>query len=87
MASFAVSVGVAGLLAGGGFAKGSLSVSGAVAALFVGAATLMSSWRCGAALVLFFVSSSAATRLGAKRKKEVEGAAWRPGGNRTWVQV
>ena len=71
----------------GGYTKRSLSLSGAVAAFLIGLVTFLASVRCGVALIVFFVSSSVVTRLGKRRKREVEGEAFQHGGGRTWVQA
>ncbi len=86
-ASLFSSVAVALLLSVGGYAKHSLSLSGAVAAFLIGLVTLLASVRCGVALIVFFVSSSAVTRLGKRRKRQLEGEAFQHGGGRTWVQA
>jgi uncharacterized protein (TIGR00297 family) len=74
-------------MAGGGYAKGSLSRSGAIAAFLIGLVTFLASVRCGIALIVFFVSSSVVTRLGKRRKRQLEGEAFQHGGGRTWVQA
>ena len=80
-------VAVAGVMAGGGYAKKSLSLSGAAAAFIVGSLTFCASTLCGAALILFFLVGSAATRLGKKRKRDIEGESFQAGGRRNHVQV
>ncbi|KAJ1616134.1 integral membrane protein DUF92-domain-containing protein [Pavlovales sp. CCMP2436] len=68
--------------------KGSLSRSGALCALLTGSVALTASLRLGVVLLVFFISSSKATRVGAKRKAELEGREYAgPGGRRTAVQV
>lgn len=59
--------------------------TGAIAAVFVGAATLGSSLRAGATLLAFYVSSSKLTKL-KEELKEVD-EDFRKGGQRDWVQV
>lgn len=85
--SLFVSFLVALIMAGGGFLKKSLNLSGAIAAFFVGIVTFHSSVRAGITLIVFFVSSSVITRLGKKRKRQVEGEHFQEGGQRSWVQV
>lgn len=68
-----------------GYSKGSLSASGSIAALFVGWATLASSFRAGLVLLAFFFSSSMLTTLGEEQKQVDEGH--KAGGQRDWRQV
>ena len=69
-----------------GYHRGSLSWSGAAAALLVGFVSCASSVQFGLTLIIFFLSSSKVTRIGTKRKSEVEDGH-QVGGNRNWVQV
>ncbi len=85
--SILTSVLVALLMSVGGYAKRSLSLSGAVAAFFIGLVTFLASVRCGVLLIAFFVSSSVVTRVGKWRKREIEGEAFVHGGGRTMVQA
>lgn len=55
-----------------GYRKGSLDVGGAVAAAVVGGTTLAITTRFGASLLLFYFSSSALTKMGARTKAKVE---------------
>ncbi len=59
--------------------------AGAIAAVFVGAATLGSSLRAGATLLAFYVSSSKLTTLKEELKDVDE--EFKKGGQRNWVQV
>ena len=70
--SWAVGIPLSVVMAGGGYLKGSLSESGAVAALLVGSSCFAASSGVGAALIAFFVSSSLLTKYGAKRKRRLE---------------
>lgn len=79
------SVGAGAALGALGYRKGSLSASGALAALFVGATTLGSSLRAGITLISFYLSSSKLTRL-KEELKEVDDE-FKKGGQRNWVQV
>ena len=70
------------------YRKGSLSRSGALAAVLVGSVSLTASIRLGCVLLVFFASSSKLTRVGSARKAELEGRNYAgPGGNRSAVQV
>ena len=69
-----------------GYRKGSLDASGAVCAFFVGLVSCSASVRFGLTLIVFFLSSSKVTRIGAARKREIEDGH-QEGGNRNWVQV
>lgn len=84
---FIVSSLLAFFMSYGGYAKKSLSFSGAVAAFLVGTITFWSSVRCGVLLITFFITSSLATRVGKKTKLKIEGENFTLGGGRTWVQV
>ena len=68
-----------------GYRKSSLSPSGSIAAIVVGAATLGSSFRAGLVLLAFFFASSALTKLGDENKDVEEDH--KKGGQRNWVQV
>ena len=74
------------LLAARGKRKGSLSGSGAVAALFVAVVTWGSGPRFGATLILFYLSGSKLTRVGAATKMALDEAATE-GGERDAAQV
>lgn len=83
-----VAVPMALLMSARAYRKQSLSRSGALAAVLTGSVAMTSSVRLGVVLILFFLSSSKLTRVGAKRKAELEGRNYAgPGGNRTAVQV
>ncbi len=82
----------AGLVVAGGIAfaarrAGSLSTAGAIAATLVGAAAVAAGWEWGALLVLYFVTSSLLSRLGADEKARRSGAVVEKGGARDAVQV
>eukprot|EP00798_Chlamydomonas_sp_ICE-L_P011205 gene11205-18824_t len=68
-----------------GVHKGSLSQSGAVAAMMVGTGTLGCSLRLGATLLAFFFSSSKFTKY-KEEQKEIDESA-KKGGQRDWLQV
>eukprot|EP00195_Chlamydomonas_chlamydogama_P001436 CAMPEP_0202920566 /NCGR_PEP_ID=MMETSP1392-20130828/76920_1 /ASSEMBLY_ACC=CAM_ASM_000868 /TAXON_ID=225041 /ORGANISM="Chlamydomonas chlamydogama, Strain SAG 11-48b" /LENGTH=573 /DNA_ID=CAMNT_0049614069 /DNA_START=234 /DNA_END=1955 /DNA_ORIENTATION=+ len=74
------------LLAFYGYRRSSLSMSGALAAAFVGAATLGCSLRMGATLLAFFFSSSKLTQYKEELKEGLEEGS-KKGGQRNWVQV
>lgn len=71
---------------GWGYARRSLSRSGAIAALFVGAGSLACSLRCGAVLIAFFLSSSKLTQFKEELKEGLEENA-KKGGQRDWKQA
>ena len=75
------------VVAAGAYAAGSLSRSGALAAVAVGTLTFgIGGWLPGALLLLFFVSSSLLSRVGGARKRSVA-AAFAKGGRRDHGQV
>ena len=77
---------IAGAMAVRGYKKNSLDLSGALAAAAVGFASMLSGWRFGLTLILFYASSSALTRVGNKRKAQIE-SGHKEGGQRDWIQV
>lgn len=79
--------GIGTLIAARGLKKGNLDTSGAVAAAVVGGTTLAASLPLGAALLLFYFSGSAFTRVGKERKKKVDAEVKDGGGQRSWKQV
>jgi uncharacterized protein (TIGR00297 family) len=66
---------------------GSLSRSGAIAALVVGALAIAAGWSWGGLLVIYFVSTSLLTRLGAAAKERRSGSIVEKGGARDAAQV
>jgi len=58
-----------------GLKKKSLDFGGATAAFIVGFLALASSWRCGISLLVFYFSSSKVTKIGSRRKQQLEGEA------------
>ncbi len=82
-----VGAGLAVLIAGAAYALGSLSGTGALGAVVVGTATLgIGGLVPGILLILFFVSSSALSRLGGSRKRAFA-AAFSKGSRRDHGQV
>ncbi len=82
--SFALSLAVSGL----GYRQGSLSSSGALAAVVVGTATAgAGGWEWGLLVIVFFVTSSALSHVGGRRKARVQDAQWEKGARRDWGQV
>ncbi len=73
-------------LAAHGRKKKSLSVSGALAAIFVGFCSFWISYRFGLILILFYYSSSKLTKLKEEVKAKLE-ADYLVGGQRDWIQV
>lgn len=68
-------------------AAGSLSASGAVAAVLVGAVAMRTSMAWGAFLILWFLLAAAASRIGRARKAERVGAIVEKGDRRDHLQV
>jgi uncharacterized protein (TIGR00297 family) len=83
---WAVALLVAALIALGGLRKQSLSGDGAAAAFVVGTFCMAASPRLGVTLIVFFVSSSALTKLGKRRKQKLEDG-FKASGQRNAVQV
>eukprot|EP00892_Ulva_mutabilis_P009590 jgi/Ulvmu1/7002/UM033_0060.1 len=73
-------------LAWGGYAKKSLDLTGAIAAMEVGFATIFSSYAMGGILLAFFVTSSLLTRVSSNMKRRID-AEFKEGGQRDWKQV
>lgn len=73
------------LVAACGFSRSSLSSSGALAAMLVGASSLGCSWRMGITLLAFFGASSRLTQFREELKDVDE--SHRTGGQRNWQQV
>lgn len=86
IAWFVFSLGFAVLLAARGLKRRSLSLSGAVAAFFVGAITMLCGLRFGGTLIAFYLSSSWLTKYRADVKQTIE-ADFKEGGQRDWSQV
>jgi uncharacterized protein (TIGR00297 family) len=84
IASLALSI-----LAGGlSYRRGMLSGSGWVAAIAAGTLTAgIGGWEWGLLLILFFVSSSALSRFGARRKQQIVAEQWEKGDRRDAGQV
>lgn len=83
--SLAVAAGAALLIAASARASKALSVSGAIAAATVGFLLFgLGGWRGAAALLTFFVTSSALSRIGKKRK---DALGYEKGGERDAGQV
>jgi uncharacterized protein (TIGR00297 family) len=64
-----------------------LSISGAVAAIVIGTAAVAAGWSWAFLLIAFFVSSSALSRVGARRKAARTEAIVAKGGPRDAMQV
>jgi uncharacterized protein (TIGR00297 family) len=83
---------IAGLIGAGIFAFGArrvraLSTSGAFAGTFVGAIALAAGWSWGLLLVAHFVTASALSKFGEKRKARLIGAVVEKGDRRDAKQV
>ncbi len=80
---------VLSLLAGGlAFWQGSLAASGWLGAVVVGTLTAgLGGWDWGVLVIVFFVSSSGLSRLGARRKASFVAGQWEKGSRRDWGQV
>lgn len=81
-----VAVVVALGLAVSGFKKKSLSLSGSIAAVFVGYLSFACSYRFGLVLILFYYSSSKLTKWKQDFKAKIE-EDYAVGGQRNWIQV
>lgn len=64
-----------------------LSTDGSVAAAVVGTVALAAGWNWGILLLMFFVSASALTKLGERKKAELAGAVVQQHGERNARQV
>ncbi|KAK7793201.1 hypothetical protein R5R35_012842 [Gryllus longicercus] len=73
-------------IAAWGLKKKSLDKSGAGLGLFMGFILTLTSYSFLASLLMFFVSSSKATKFRANKKRKLE-EDFREGGQRNWVQV
>ncbi|XP_057365931.1 transmembrane protein 19-like [Daphnia carinata] len=69
-----------------GLKKNSLSLTGALLGYFVGFILTITSYAYLASLMMFFLSSSWATKFRSEKKKSLE-EDFRKGGQRNWVQV
>src|SRR5262245_13231899 len=65
----------------------SLSVGGAITATIIGTITVTSGWNWGVLLIVYFVSSSALSRVGRSRKEARTVSIIEKGGARDAVQV
>ena len=64
-----------------------LSTDGSVAAAVVGTLALAAGWKWGILLLMFFVTASALTKLGERKKAELIGPVVQQGGERNARQV
>jgi uncharacterized protein (TIGR00297 family) len=65
----------------------SLSVSGAVMATVIGTLALVAGWRWAVLLVIYFVSASALSRIGARKKEQRTASVVAKSGERDALQV
>lgn len=72
LATFAYAIVLNVFVAYGGYRKRSLSTDGAITGFIVGMLHALAGWSPIWLLFLFFVSSSAATKKGQKRKQKLE---------------
>ena len=70
-----------------GLKKQSLDSSGALLGVVVAFVLTITRWCFLWALMAFFVTSSKATKYKQEIKKRIEGDAFKPGGQRNWIQV
>lgn len=70
-----------------GFSRGSLSHSGALLAVVVGWALTLANYAFFTSLLVFFLTSSRATKFRKEQKRKIEGKAYQEGGRRNWLQV
>ena len=73
-------------LAGHGYKKKSLDISGCFAAIFVGFISFATSYRYGLILILFYYTSSKLTKVKEDVKAKLE-SNYMIGGQRNWIQV
>jgi len=79
---------IATLLAVRGYRKRSLSLDGAGAAFAVGLVSFSASVRLGLTLIVFYLTSTRLTRIGAARKRKLDASTGEhDSGNRNAVQV
>ncbi|MFI5241379.1 MAG: DUF92 domain-containing protein [Gemmatimonadales bacterium] len=78
---------VAAAIALSAWRAGSLSRSGALAAIVVGTAAVAAGWSWGALLITYFLSSSLLTRVGTGAKAQRSGSIVAKGGARDATQV
>ena len=83
----AAGVVLAAVIAFAARATRTLSTSGAIAAMIVGAASVASGWSWGTLLLAFFISSSALSRIGIDIKRRRTSTIVENGGERDAVQV
>jgi uncharacterized protein (TIGR00297 family) len=74
-------------IAGIAYLRGSLSRSGAIAAVGVATACVLAGWSWAILLIAFFVTSTALSGFGRVRKRAVTGDVVEKGGERDAVQV
>ena len=74
-------------IASSGLKKQSLDLSGAIFGIVVAFVLSISRWPFLWALLVFFVTSSKATKYRQHIKKKIEGDDFKPGGQRNWIQV
>lgn len=84
---FVYGLGLAGTISLAAWRVGVLSPGGAIAALVLGAASVVAGWEYAWLLIVFFVSSSGVSRLSAAHKAERSAEIVAKGGRRDATQV
>lgn len=85
---FVIALVLSGIVGAAAYRRGSLSLSGWLGAVLVGTLTTgIGGWDWGALVIVFFVSSSALSRFGARRKALLASAYWEKGDRRDIGQV
>ena len=87
MTNFAAGFLVAAVISGLAWRARSLTRSGALTATIIGTLAVAAGWNWGALLILYFISSSALSRVGRAQKERRTASVVAKGGERDAVQV